>query len=235
MAGSSPELLVGAVLPAAGSGVRFGEPKQFKTLGDRPLLWHALQPFLDSPLIAEVVIPVPPQERSRVEDQLTTLPAAKIIRVVAGGQRRQDSVQAALEVLSPSCELVCIHDAVRPFLTVPMIAATVEGCRRNDAAIVALPARDTIKLVDPARRRVEKTLPRATVWQAQTPQTFRKKPLLEALARDAQERIDGTDEAALVERLGYQVAVVPGSPLNLKITTPEDWLLAEAILRSRRD
>ncbi len=225
---------VGAVIPAAGAGLRFGEPKQFKTLGKRPLLFHSLFPFLRSSLVSEIVVVVPQDTVRQVQREIHSFTRSKPVNVVVGGIRRQDSVFAGVKALSADIELVAVHDAVRPFLTEQMIAATIDACDRWDGAVVALPARDTIKQVEPETGRIQNTLDRQTIWQAQTPQTFRRRPLTRALEKAEQEKITGTDEACLLERLGYTVKVVPGSPTNIKITTPEDWIFAEELYRRRR-
>jgi len=227
------EKKVGVILPAAGAGLRFGEPKQFKTLGKRPLLFHSLIPFLHSPLISEIVVVVPHDTVRQVQREIHSFTRSKPVTVVAGGARRQDSVFAGVKALSADIELVVIHDAVRPFITEQMIAVTIDACDRWDGAIVALPARDTIKQVEPETGWIQNTLDRQTIWQAQTPQTFRRHPLTRALETAEQEEITGTDEACLLDRLGYSVKVVAGSPTNIKITTPEDWIFAEELYRRR--
>jgi len=224
---------VGVVLPAAGEGRRFGEPKQFRLLGKRPLLFHALRPFLEEDYIYEVVVVVPQERVKQTERELRSLTRAKTIRVVVGGPRRQDSVYQGVKALSPHCNLVCIHDAARPFLTPMMIEETVAACQKFDGAVVAIPSRDTVKQADRLTRQIHTTLPRETIWLAQTPQTFRRKPLEKALGQADQSGLMVTDEAMLLEEMGYSLTIVEGSPMNMKITTPEDWSLAEYYYRQR--
>ena len=218
---------VGVVLPAAGAGRRFGEAKQFRLLGKRPLLFHALRPFLEEACVHEIVVVVPRDRVAQTERELHSLTRAKTLGVVPGGPRRQDSVYQGVKTLSSQCNLVCIHDAARPFLTTAMIQKTVAACENFDGAVVAIPSRDTVKQVDKRTRQIHTTLPRETIWLAQTPQTFHRKPLEKALYQANQSGVVVTDEAMLLEGLGYSLTIIEGSPVNVKITTPEDWALAQ--------
>jgi len=218
---------VGVVLPAAGEGRRFGEAKQFRLLGKRPLLFHALRPFLDEACVREIVVVVPGERVKQTERELRSLTRAETIRVVPGGPRRQDSVYQGVKILSSQCNLVCVHDAARPFLTPTMIRQTVAACHDYDGAVVAVPSRDTVKQADRLTHQVRTTLPRETIWLAQTPQTFRREPLEKALRQAEQSGLMVTDEAMLLEELGYSLTIVEGSAMNMKITTPEDWRLAQ--------
>lgn len=226
---------IGAVIPAAGRGTRFGgeERKQFLTIGDRPLLLITLEPFLASPLIAEIVVPVPGTALNRIRSLLEQVPASKPVRVIAGGKERQESVFKGVKALSADCQMVLIHDAVRPFVTTRLIAACIHGCRISEGAVTAIPVSDTVKEVEPGGHRIRRTLKRETIWLAQTPQVFRRGILTEALAAAEKNGISATDEAALVERLGYQVLVVEGDPGNIKITNRRDWLQVQARLADR--
>jgi len=132
-----------------------------------------------------------------------------------------------LAATNKSHELICVHDAVRPFVTTDLIEKAVNSCRKHDGVIVALPSSDTIKKI--MEDQILETLPRETVWRAQTPQVFSRSALREALELAEAENIQGTDEASLLERIGYQVGFVEGTSLNIKITTKEDWIFAEAI------
>jgi len=218
---------ISAVIPAAGSGERFGGKKQLKTFGSRPLLFYTLQPFIDSELIDEIVVVVPKEDVSQLDRELRSVISAKPVKVVAGGNTRQNSVQNGLAAADESSELICVHDAVRPFVTEALIQKAVNACSDHDGVIVAQPSTDTVKKV--MDDQILETLPRETIWRAQTPQVFSKPALQEALEMAEDENIQGTDEASLLERIGYQVGFVEGSPLNIKITTEEDWLFAEAI------
>ena len=215
------------VIPAAGSGKRFGENKQLKILGDRPLVFHTLKPFIDSELINEIVVVAPKNDVQQLSRELKSMISVKSVMVVAGGNTRQKSVFNGLKAASDSSELICVHDAVRPFVTKELIEKAVNACSEHDGVIVAQSSTDTIKKV--MDDQILETLPRETIWRAQTPQIFSKSALQEALKMAEDENIQGTDEASLLERIGYQVGFVEGSSLNIKITTEEDWVFAEAI------
>ena len=215
------------VIPAAGSGKRFGENKQLKILGDRPLVFHTLKPFIDSELINEIVVVAPKNDVQQLSRELKSMISVKSVMVVAGGNTRQKSVFNGLKAASDSSELICVHDAVRPFVTKELIEKAVNACSEHDGVIVAQSSTDTIKKV--MDDQILETLPRETIWRAQTPQIFSKSALQEGLKMAEDENIQGTDEASLLERIGYQVGFVEGSSLNIKITTEEDWVFAEAI------
>ena len=229
--GKSENLLAGAVIPAAGKGSRFGEKKQFKLLKGAPLLNHVLTPFLQSDLIYEIIVVVPEEQVQQIKTQARSMPKTKNIRIVSGGERRQDSVSNGVKVLSNQCKLVCVHDVVRPFVTKDMISETIKRCGEYDGAIIATQAQDTIKRVE--NRRIKETINRSEIWQAQTPQSFQREKLIEALESADRDGVTGSDEAFLLERIGYYVSVVEGTSANIKITTPEDWLVAEAIWEER--
>jgi len=148
---------------------------------------------------------------------------------VAGGSSRQISVHNGLAAVDESSEIICVHDAVRPFASKNLIEKAVTACKDHDGVIVALSSTDTIKRV--MEDQILETIPREKIWRAQTPQVFSKAALQEALELAKSEDIQGTDEAALLERIGYQIGFVEGSPMNIKITTEEDWVFAEAIYK----
>ena len=221
-----------AVIPAAGRGVRMGTdtPKQFLTLGTIPLLVHALQTFEASPLIAEIILVVPQED---CQHCLTVLVPSygfkKVTHVVAGGRRRQDSVLNGIQAVNPATNIVVVHDAVRPFVTMTMIRHVVEAAQHHGAAIVAIPMRDTLKHVN-VNGVIEETLSRDAVWVAQTPQAFRREVLLRAHQHGEANGVDATDDASLVERVGQSVAIVEGRSDNIKVTRPEDLHMGHAIL-----
>jgi len=216
---------VSVIIPAAGAGSRFGEEKQFKLLGGRPLLFYSLQPFLESNIIQEVIVVVPGNQTTSIQRDLMSMSAGKPIKVISGGVRRQDSVENGLSASSSSANLICIHDAVRPFVTENMIANSISACENYDGAVVALPSRDTVKLSNNGL--VKETLDRRFIWLAQTPQTFNKDKLVVAFDNADQNDIIATDEAALMEAMGFSIALVEGHPTNFKITTQDDWERAE--------
>jgi 2-C-methyl-D-erythritol 4-phosphate cytidylyltransferase/2-C-methyl-D-erythritol 2,4-cyclodiphosphate synthase len=220
-----------ALLAAAGQGERLGLgcPKAFAPLGGRPLLTYSLDTLRRSPLLDEIVILLPPAEAEAGRRLLSQSPSRKTEKLVLGGAHRQDSVAAGLREVAPDCDLVLVHDAARPFLTEELIAAALEAAAREGACAVGLPASDTIKLSDPEGT-VSRTLDRSLLWTIQTPQAFRLRLLLEAHQQAERDGFRTTDDASLVERLGHRVRLVPGSPGNIKITTPYDLWVAERML-----
>ena len=218
---------------AAGSGQRLGAdvPKAFVKLAGVTLLARSLRMIAALPSINEVVITVPAGMEAAARDEINRLGLTLPVKVIAGGAERQDSVRIALGFTSAEAELVVIHDAARPFATAAMFQASLDESARVGAAIVATPLADTLKRVDQGS--ISETVPRAGLWLAQTPQAFRRGLLLDAHESAVREGLIATDDADLVERMGGTVAVVSGSPLNLKITTADDLSLAEAIVTSR--
>ncbi|TLY21838.1 MAG: 2-C-methyl-D-erythritol 4-phosphate cytidylyltransferase [Nitrospirae bacterium] len=234
-AGSSKLGRVVAVIPAGGTGMRMGAdvPKQFLPLGGVPMVLHSLRAFDRAPSVDAVILVVPREERQRaLTDVIERYSVKKVQKVVAGGETRQQSVHNGLKETGPDVEIVVVHDAVRPFVTEDLIEQSIEAARKGGAVIVAVPMKDTPKLAGPDRQ-VQRTLDRDDLWLAQTPQTFRRDLLLEAYEKAAIERLQATDDAALVERLGHKVGIVAGTWENIKITSPEDLVIAEAILAAR--
>lgn len=224
-----------AVIPAGGTGKRMGSavPKQFLMLGDRPLILHALLIFERAPTVAEVILVVPRDERDRaLREVVERYGLKKVRKVVAGGATRQESVYHGLGETGEDTEIVVVHDAVRPFVTEDMIERSIEAARQDGGAIVAVPMKDTPKQAGPDGK-IQRTLDRSGLWLAQTPQTFRRGILIEAYRKAEIDGLHATDDAALVERMGHPVGIVPGSWENIKITTSEDLVIAEAILAAR--
>ncbi len=224
---------IGAVIVAAGSGLRFGEKKQFKLLGNQPLYLYSLQQFIDCNFIDEIVLVVPRELHDSISSEVAIL--KHDVKIVVGGKLRQDSVSAGIDTLSSKCKIVCVHDAARPFVTSDLIRKTIEACKTNDGAVTALPAQDTVKEVTVGNKRVKRTILRETVWLAQTPQAFNLTKLKVALLHANENKIKVTDEAMLMEKLNYTIVVVEGNTTNFKITTPADWNLAEIILEREND
>ena len=222
------------IIVAAGKGVRMGGTlgKQFLPLGGRSILEHTISGFNESELIDQMVIVLSANDidyfKSKILSKLTLL---KKIQAVIGGEHRQDSVYNGLRQIRAKDGIVLIHDGVRPFARSEQIAATVEKARQTGASILSIPVADTLKRVA-ENGRIQSTLERESVWMAQTPQVFRFPVIWQAHQAARKAGYIGTDDAELVERLGLPVAVVPGSPYNIKITTPEDLALAKAILAS---
>ena len=228
-----------AILPAAGLGTRMAgpQPKQFLALDGEPILIHSLRAFASVNRIAAIVVAVRKNEIERVTAQIDEFGFTGRVRVVEGGNSRQESVSHGLAALSAADEdVVLVHDAVRPLIDSATIERTIDAVVEHGAAIVGLPAIDTIKQVERTAHGalVTSTIPREFVVLAQTPQGFRYGILKQAFAEATADGFVGTDEASVVERSGQPVAVVPGSPQNLKITKPGDLELAEFYLKQRK-
>ncbi|MFQ5328575.1 MAG: 2-C-methyl-D-erythritol 4-phosphate cytidylyltransferase [Thermodesulfobacteriota bacterium] len=222
-----------AIIPSAGMGRRMGKMKKpLIPLSNSPVLAHTLLPFERSPLIDAIILVVPNDDREMYRKEIVAASGfRKVIDVASGGAERQDSVRAALDALADSWDIIVVHDGARPFVTVDLIERAVKEAMKGGAAIAAVPVKDTIKEV--ANGKVTRTVPRDGLWSVQTPQAFRAEVLREAHERAVEDSFSGTDDAALVERLGHAVSIVEGSYENIKITTPEDIVVGEAILRAR--
>jgi 2-C-methyl-D-erythritol 4-phosphate cytidylyltransferase len=225
---------VTAIVPAAGSGVRLGGivPKQYLPLAGLPLLARTLRALAASRRVDCLILVAPPGQELRCRTEILEPCSLIVDHVVAGGADRQASVHAGLAAAPAHTELVLVHDGARPLITGEIVRAAIDAAAAAGAAVVAIPVTDTIKAAD-AERRVTETLPRGRLWAAQTPQVFRAAWLREAHERALADGFRGTDDSVLVERLGYPVRLVPGSPENLKITTMADLAQAEQILRER--
>jgi 2-C-methyl-D-erythritol 4-phosphate cytidylyltransferase len=222
-----------AIIPAAGSGSRLGGqiPKQFLELAGAPILAHTISRFVECDAIEAIAVALPADKLDEFRSRQRGARVLKPIYYVPGGTERSDSILNALEAVADlQPEIVAVHDAVRPFVTSAQISAVIAKAQEIGAAILALPATDTIKEVEDGL--IVRTIDRRRVWRAQTPQAFRYELLMRA---NQEARAAGlpsaltTDDSLLVERLGTAVAVVEGSPNNIKITTPEDLILAEKL------
>jgi 2-C-methyl-D-erythritol 4-phosphate cytidylyltransferase len=215
-----------AVIVAAGEGSRFGERKQFAYLKGKPVLEWTLEAFDGHPGVDAVVL-VLPDEQDRKHYQMRY---HKVFDIVRGGERRQDSVWQGFRLIDPTRSgVVLVHDGARPLVSAGLITRVIEAARDHGAVIPVLPSEDTLKEVRDGL--VAGTLDRSSVVRAQTPQGFRFEVLKQALEAARKDRFYGTDEAFLVERLGLPVHTIPGDPLNIKITVPDDIKIAEALLR----
>lgn len=232
--------MVTAIVPAAGRGVRVGAERNkiLLPLLGKPLLVWTLQALDRCPFLTDFVVAVQEAEKNLVADLLQRHALQKSVTLVVGGAARQDSVRRALQGVSPDCPFALVHDAARPLVTPDLCYRVVEAAAITGAAIAAVPCTDTVKVVD-AHGRVERTLDRRALHLVQTPQVFRTDLLRQAHdaaqrdAADACVRFIGTDDAALVERLGHPVQVVMGSYDNVKITEARDFAIAENILKER--
>lgn len=235
---------IAVILPAAGLGTRMGKGsaekagisrKQFMLLEGSPILVHTVRKFAASDRVSEIVVAVRPEDREWVGEILARDFSRSRVRVVDGGDSRQESVENALATLRPDTALVAVHDAVRPFIELETIHQVFDEAAQFGAAIVAVPAVDTVKQVTRGtdRVRIRATLPREKLVMAQTPQVFRYDLLVRAFQSARADGFSGTDESSLVERLDVEVSVVPGSDRNIKITKPGDMDLARLFLREQ--
>ena len=239
------------LIPAAGLGTRMasapaGKPakpaasKQFLELDGVPVLIHTLRQFATSAEVNEIIVALRKPEiesfRGRLAKDAPEIAKKKLV-LVEGGEHRQQSVASGLSAVSAAADdIVLVHDAVRPFVTNAMIHELVAAAQKYGAAIAAVPAVDTVKQVERTAEGalIKATIPREKIVLAQTPQGFRYDVLKKAFDEAAADGFIGTDEASLVERSGHPVAVVMGSPRNIKITTPGDLDLAQFFLKSQR-
>ena len=253
----SAQRIVG-IVPAAGFGTRMagglarrlvpsrgegslgegGPPKQLLELEGVPILFWTLRRLAACERLASLIVALRSSDRAAVEARLAGEAYAGRVQFVEGGESRQESVAHALRVVPPDTELVLVHDAVRPFVELALIERALDAAAETGAAILGLPARDTIKEVEPAggthHSRITVTVPRERIVLAQTPQVFRYDWLKEAVEQAAADGFRGSDESMLVERLGHNVIVVMGSERNIKITTPADLELARFLFAQEK-
>ena len=222
------------IILAAGMGSRMGSPvnKQYLRLGDRPILAHTVALFQQHPMVEQILIVTPAAEipycRAEVVERFDF---DKVVEIVPGGEERQDSVRLGLRAcVAADDDVVLIHDGVRPLLPASLVEPLIVAARESGAAILAVPVKDTVKEVEQGL--IVETPERSRLWQAQTPQAFRFGLIRRAHERALDEGRRGTDDASLIERLGLPVRVLSGSYRNIKITTPEDLVLAEALHRA---
>jgi len=229
---------VSVILPAAGLGTRMGRNapekggisrKQFMLLDGSPILLHTIRKFVASPAVREIVVALRADDIQWVSELLRKENFAKPVRLVEGGETRQQSVENALALLGGDTELVAVHDAVRPFIEFSTLEKAFAEAAETGAAIVGIVPVDTVKQVH--RNKIRQTIPRERLVLAQTPQVFRFDLLKQAFAKAREDGFSGTDESSLVERLDQvEVSVVPGSDRNIKITKPSDMDLAKLFL-----
>ena len=225
-----------AIITAAGSGTRFGEggdgiPKQFAPLSSEPLLAHSIRSFSGCDSIEEIVVVVPHDWLEYTQSEIIQKYGFnRVKKLVPGGKERQQSVENGFRSLTDKPDIVLVHDGVRPFVRPLTIESVITKASESGAAICAVPATDTVKQSSPERY-IENTLERSSIWLAQTPQGFRYEILDEALRCAGEDGYTGTDESILVERIGVKVKLVQGSRYNIKITTKEDIILGELLLK----
>jgi 2-C-methyl-D-erythritol 4-phosphate cytidylyltransferase len=226
-----------ALIPAAGMGKRMGASinKQYLLLDGLPIVARTISVFERSSLIEAIYLVIPADEIPYCREHVVNACGfRKVVEIVPGGRERQNSVMNGLNAMRRQAaddDVVLIHDGVRPLISEELLQESIDIARRSDGALVAVPAKDTIKTVRDGM--VVDTPPRESLWQAQTPQTFRFATIFEAHRAAEREGFTGTDDASLVERRGGTVRIVRGDYRNIKITTPEDLVLAEAFLAGR--
>jgi 2-C-methyl-D-erythritol 4-phosphate cytidylyltransferase len=226
-----------AIIPAAGSGNRMNRDvsKQYLTLAGKPILVCTLEVFEACPLVDALLVVVPSQDVESVRTEiLAPWNLKKVAGIIPGGKERQDSVRAGIEALDGDAELVIIHDAVRPFITVGLIESCIRAAAEEGAATVGVPVKDTVKEVGPDGM-ILRTCDRSLLWLTQTPQVFRRDIIENAHRAAVRVGFRGTDDTSLVERLGIAVRMIRGDYGNIKITTPEDLFLAKALLAEREE
>jgi 2-C-methyl-D-erythritol 4-phosphate cytidylyltransferase len=219
------------ILPAAGQSRRFHDKaykKPFAPLAGRAVWLHSAERFMNRSDVKQVIVCVSADDRELFDLKFGANIAILGVQVIEGGEHRTDSVQRALERVKNEIEYVAVHDAARPCITDQWIDAVFEAARRDGAAILASPVQATLKKVD-QKKHIAATVDRESLWEAQTPQVFRRELLIEAYAKRGRDPV--TDDAQLIERLGKPVTIVPCSPLNIKITTRDDLKLAEQVLK----
>ena len=220
---------MGVVIVAAGRGLRLGGslPKQYLPIAGVPMLLRAIRPFSCHPEVRQVVVVLPPDDAGAPPEWLVPHLGASL-RLAAGGAQRSDSVASGLSVLDAACRVVLVHDAARPFVSRDLLDDVIAVVRSGVGAVPAVPVADTLKQANAAGE-VDRTVPRAGLWHAQTPQGFPREVLARAHDEAKSAGVSGTDDAFLVERLGGTVRLVVGDPRNLKITTADDLALAELL------
>lgn len=220
-----------AIIAAAGKGERLpGDvPKQFRDLGGRPLLVWSLRAFAAVRDVRQIVIGTAPGEVQAVSEMVKGVVPDGRALVVAGGRERQETVRLCLEAAHPAAGVVVIHDAARPFVTPDLIARAIEAAAARGAATAAVRPADTVKF-EHATRGIKENLDRGRLWLIQTPQAFGRELIVKAHQAAAAQGFIGTDDTALIERMGGAVEIVRGSELNLKITTEADWMIAQALV-----
>lgn len=223
---------VSAIILAAGSGSRFGEKKQFKELNGKPVWSYSLNTFIKSGCVDELILAVPINSSGTLKQSqvFKLLNKKSNIKLVTGGKSRKDSVLNGLKAVKKSNNIVCIHDAARPFIKRFYIKDSIESCGECDGAIIAIPIVDTVKKAD--NMFIKNTIDRESLWMAQTPQTFKKEMLLHAIK--TYPNLDITDESMLMEEAGFKIKLIQGDYSNFKITNEIDWELAKVIAGEKK-
>lgn len=224
-----------AVIVAAGKGKRMGTEisKQFLPLGGKEILAHTVQKFEKAKNIRDIILVTGADSLQDVQEMAQEYGWEKIVSIVAGGKERQDSVWNGLQQVAADTEIILIHDGVRPFVTEDILNISIETALEMGGCVAGVPAKDTIKACDGENIAIA-TPDRSTLWQIQTPQTFRKERIVKAYEQAKEDGFVGTDDASFAEHCGYPVKVIMGSYRNIKITTKEDLIIGEAFLKEEQ-
>ena len=226
---------VSVIIAAAGMSNRMGSKmnKQFLAVGGKPILAHTIEKFENSKFIDEIILVSKEEEIEYCRKEIVRkYKFNKVTNIIRGGQERQDSVYNGILALNEKSDIVLIHDGARPFVKNENIEDGIKGVIENDACVIGVPVKDTIKIINDDNS-ISHTPPRATIWAAQTPQCFYKGLIIKAHEKARREDYVGTDDSSLVERLGHDVKMIMGSYENIKITTPEDLVLAESLFKEK--
>lgn len=231
------EQFVSAIIAAAGMSNRMKSKinKQFIYLNDKPILAHTIEKFEGCKYVDEIIVVAKEDEINYCKKEIVRkYKFRKVSKIVRGGKERQDSVYNGILALDERAGIVLSHDGARPFVKIKNIIDGIEGAYNHGACIIGVPVKDTIKVVDDDEN-INNTPNRSLLWQAQTPQCFKKEILMEGYRKAIEDNFIGTDDSMLVERLGVDVKIVMGSYENMKITTPEDIIIAESILKDKSE
>jgi 2-C-methyl-D-erythritol 4-phosphate cytidylyltransferase len=223
---------ISVIMPAAGLSLRMGADvrKPFIMIGENPIFFYTLEKFYKLKRVKEIIFVVNQKDLDTVKEKWSDeLQTYKVTKVIAGGERRQDSIFNGLSLLDPDTKIILIHDAVRPLVHTEEIEAVIKSTEENGAAIIASPMKLTVKKVDSSLKIIN-TVPRHDLWMAQTPQGFKRDLILNAYEKIKDANVEYTDDAEVLEKAGYTVKIVSGSYDNIKITTREDLKLAELML-----
>lgn len=229
------EKFVSVIIAAAGRGKRMNSNmnKQYLNLCNKPVLAHAIEAFEQSVYIDEIIVVTHPEEIQYCKERIIdSFGFKKVTKVIGGGSKRQESILNGLKAVDEKCDIVAIHDGARPFIKGETIIDSIDAAIKYKAVGVGVPVKDTIKVVD-EEKNIKNTPDRKTLWAIQTPQVFDYKLVLKAHEKAIEDGYQGTDDTVLVERIGEDVKLVMGSYENIKITTPEDLYIGEAILQNR--
>ncbi len=226
---------VSVIIAAAGMSNRMGSKinKQFISIDNKPILAHTIEKFEDCNYVDEIILVAKDEEIEYCKREIVKKHGFdKVFKVVKGGKTRQDSAYNGLLALDEKSDIVLIHDGARPFVKKENIIDGIKGVLKYDACVIGVPVKDTIKVVDSSND-VNNTPNRAKIWAAQTPQCFKYPVIMKAYEEAIRDGFVGTDDSMLVERIGYKVKMIMGSYENIKITTPEDLIVAESLLKDK--